>query len=164
VVYIDHRNRLLQVEPASFARVRVRAACVLGSDALKETREKFWAQVRRDQPVDEAAKAGPVDIVSQPGRHDHGLRCEHGGVVKLYYTTDAAEAILILDGDAPFHDDRYRLGGLTLVGVIVSDRPLDANEGRFGEDVFEMTMPDDLDLDEYEIRQQRSSRSLRLVL
>ena len=28
--------------------------------------------------------------------------------------------------------DRYRLGDLTLVGVIVSDRPLDANEGRSG--------------------------------
>ena len=75
----------------------------------------------------------------------------YGGAVKLYHTTDAAEAIPILDGDAPFHDDRYRLGGLTLVGVIVSDRPLDANEGRPGEDVFEVTISDDLDLDEYEI-------------
>ena len=28
---------------ASCAPVRVRATCVLGSDALKETREKFWA-------------------------------------------------------------------------------------------------------------------------
>jgi hypothetical protein len=48
-----------------------------------------------------------------------------------------------------FHDDRYRLGGLTLVGVIVSDRPLDANEERSGEDVFEVTMPDDLQHDEW---------------
>jgi hypothetical protein len=52
---------------------------------------------------------------------------EYRGAVKLYHTTDAAEAILMLDGDAPFHDDRYRLGGLTLVGVLVSDQPLDAN-------------------------------------
>jgi hypothetical protein len=48
-----------------------------------------------------------------------------------------------------FHDDRYRLSGLTLVGVIVSDRPLDANEERSGEDVFEVTMPDDLQHDEW---------------
>jgi hypothetical protein len=48
-----------------------------------------------------------------------------------------------------FHDDRYRLGGLTLVGVIVSDRPLDANEERSGEDVFEVTMPDDLQHEEW---------------
>ena len=48
-----------------------------------------------------------------------------------------------------FHDDRYRLGGLTLVGVIVSDRPLDANQERSGEDVFEVTMPDDLQHEEW---------------
>jgi hypothetical protein len=76
---------------------------------------------------------------------------EYGGAVKLYYTTDAAEATLMLDGDAPFHDDRYRLGGLTLVGVIVSDRPLDMNEGRPGEDAREVTITDDLDLDEWEL-------------
>ena len=35
----------------------------------------------------------------------------------------------MLDGDAPFHDDRYRFGGLTLVGVLVSDQPL-GREGR----------------------------------
>lgn len=71
--------------------------------------------------------------------------------MKLYHTTDAAEAILIFDGDAPFHDDTYHLGGLTLVGVIVSDRPLDMNTGTPGEDVFEVTISDDLDLDEYEV-------------
>ena len=48
-----------------------------------------------------------------------------------------------------FHDDRYRLSGLTLVGVIVSDRPLDANQERSGEDVFEVTMPDDLQHEEW---------------
>ena len=60
----------------------------------------------------------------------------------------------MLDGDAPFHDDRYRFGGLTLVGVLVSDQPLDAKEGRSGEEVFEVTIPDSLDLDEYEIREE----------
>ena len=36
----------------------------------------------------------------------------------------------MLDGDAPFHDDRYRFGGLTLVGVLVSDQPLEKHGWR----------------------------------
>ena len=38
----------------------------------------------------------------------------------------------MLDGDAPFHDDRYRFGGLTLVGVLVSDQPLEKKVGARG--------------------------------
>ena len=38
----------------------------------------------------------------------------------------------MLDGDAPFHDDRYRFGGLTLVGVLVSDQPLENTVGALG--------------------------------
>ena len=35
--------------------------------------------------------------------------------------------------------------------MIVSDRPLDMNEGRPGEDALEVTITDDLDLDEWEL-------------
>ena len=38
----------------------------------------------------------------------------------------------MLDGNAQFHDDRYRFGGLTLVGVLVSDQPLENTVGALG--------------------------------
>lgn len=37
-----------------------------------------------------------------------------------------------------------------MTGVFISDGPLDANEGAVGDDVLELTTPDDLDLGDYE--------------
>jgi hypothetical protein len=66
-----------------------------------------------------------------------------------FHTTDATKAIL-RDG---FRDTEgsYMLIGTTLRGVFLADVPLDANEGTKGEDVLEVTLPDDTDLDDYEI-------------
>jgi hypothetical protein len=66
-----------------------------------------------------------------------------------FHTTDAADAI-ILDG---FRDGEgsYMLVGMTLRGVFIADVPVDVNEGAKGEDVLEVVLPDDVDLDDYEI-------------
>ena len=67
----------------------------------------------------------------------------------LYHRTDHAEAIL-RDGleDA---EGSYLMAGITLRGVWVSNRPLDINEGADGEDLPVVTVPDDLDVDYYEV-------------
>ena len=69
-----------------------------------------------------------------------------------YHTTDQAEAIL-RDG---FRDGTgsFMLAGLTLTGVFVSRWPVDVNEGAKGEQVLEVTLPDDLDLEPWEIAEE----------
>ena len=69
--------------------------------------------------------------------------------MKLYHVTDSAEAIL-RDG---FRDGEgnYGLATTWLIGIFVSDEPLSVNEGAFGEQVLEVTLPDDAELHEYEL-------------
>lgn len=65
-----------------------------------------------------------------------------------FHTTDAATAIL-RDG---FRDATGGYGfAITLTGVFIADQPLDVNEGCKGEDVIAIDLPEDLDLDEFEI-------------
>ena len=66
-----------------------------------------------------------------------------------FHTTNAAQAILT-EG---FRDAEgtYMLVGITLRGVFIADVPLDVNEGAKGEDVLAIALPDDADLDDYEI-------------
>ena len=49
------------------------------------------------------------------------------------------------------HSGSYGLENYTLTGVFVSDLILDINSGPTGEDVLELTLPDDLDLEYWEI-------------
>ena len=82
--------------------------------------------------------------------------------MKLYHATSAAQAILA-DG---FRDwsgsyglaDAVEGTALILTGVFISDRPLSANDGAPvnwgdapGDGVFEVTIPDDVDFDDYEL-------------
>jgi hypothetical protein len=70
-------------------------------------------------------------------------------MVTLFHTTDAAEAIL-KDG---FRDGEgsYMFVGLTLRGVFLARSPADGNVGAKGEQVLEVTFPDEVDLSEYAI-------------
>jgi hypothetical protein len=76
--------------------------------------------------------------------------------VLLYHTTDAAEAIL-RDGfrDAMGSYELATLDGtpVTLTGVFLADMPVDINEGAVGDEVIEVALPDDLDLDDFELIQ-----------
>lgn len=66
-----------------------------------------------------------------------------------FHTTDAVPEILFegfRDGEGS-----YMLAETTLRGVFISDVPLDVNEGAKGEDVFEVVLPDDIDLADYEL-------------
>jgi hypothetical protein len=67
----------------------------------------------------------------------------------LYHTTDAAEAIL-REG---FRDAEgwYMFATLTLRGVFLSAMPADVNDGATGDDVLEVTFPDDVDLGDHAI-------------
>lgn len=70
----------------------------------------------------------------------------------LYHTTDSAEAILregFRDGTSS-----YMLVGMTLTGVFLASRPVDGNEGAKGEQVIEVTLPDDLDLSRWAIEEE----------
>jgi hypothetical protein len=64
-------------------------------------------------------------------------------------TTDAAEAIM-REG---FRDatDSYMLANLTLTGVLISDVPLDINEGATGEQVIIDELPDLVQINDHEI-------------
>jgi hypothetical protein len=70
----------------------------------------------------------------------------------LYHCTDAADAIL-RDG---FQDGEghYGFATLTLRGVFLSSVPFDVNEGATGDQILEVTLPDNLDLDRYELVQE----------
>jgi hypothetical protein len=70
-------------------------------------------------------------------------------VTIYFHTTDAAEAIL-RDG---FRDTEgtYKLVGFTLRGVFIADVPVDANEGTKGGQLLEIVVPDDLDLENFEL-------------
>jgi hypothetical protein len=93
-----------------------------------------------------AVEIGPTrcDAVDRAGRIKD--------VTVQYHTTDQAEAIL-RDG---FHDGTgsYMFAGLTLTGVFVSRWPVDVNEGAKGEQVLEVALPDDLDLEPWEIAEE----------
>jgi hypothetical protein len=70
----------------------------------------------------------------------------------LYHTTDAAEVIL----HEGFRDGvgSYLFARLTLRGVFLSPWPVDINEGATGDQVLEVTLPDDVTLDEYAIEEE----------
>jgi hypothetical protein len=72
--------------------------------------------------------------------------------VIVYHRTDAADAIL-RDG---FRDSEgsYGFATLTLRGVFLSDVPLDVNEGATGDQLLAVTVPDDVDLDDFELIQE----------
>jgi len=69
--------------------------------------------------------------------------------VTFYHRTDAARAIL----DGGFRDatGSYMFARITLTGVWLADQPLDSNEGAKGNDLLEVTMPDEMDLSGFEI-------------
>jgi hypothetical protein len=73
-------------------------------------------------------------------------------VTTLYHTTGSAEAIL-RDG---FRDGEgsYMFVGLRLRGVFLASRPVDGNEGAKGEQVLEVTLPDDLDISWWAIEEE----------
>lgn len=71
----------------------------------------------------------------------------------LYHRTAAAEAIVrsgFQDGSGS-----YGLLNHVLTGVFVSDVPLDINEGATGPDVLEVSLPLDLDLDDFELVEEK---------
>ena len=70
----------------------------------------------------------------------------------LYHRTAAAEEIL-RDG---FRDGEgsYLFDSLTLRGVFVSDTPLDSTEGTNGDQLIEVTLPGEVNLDEFELVQE----------
>lgn len=69
--------------------------------------------------------------------------------MRLYHTTDSAEAIL-RDG---FRDatGSYGFVDFTLTGVFFADLPVDCNEGAKGDQVIEVTLPDSVSLDDFEL-------------
>ena len=70
-------------------------------------------------------------------------------MTRLYHRTPAANEIL-RDG---FHDTtgNYGFATLSLAGVWMSDVPLDINEGAKGDDLLEVSLPDDVDLSDFEV-------------
>jgi hypothetical protein len=69
--------------------------------------------------------------------------------VRYYHATNATDAILA-EGFRD-HSGSYGLQGVTLTGVFISDQPLDGEESVSGDRVFEVELPDDLDLDDYQL-------------
>jgi hypothetical protein len=70
--------------------------------------------------------------------------------MRLYHRTSAANAAQILrDG---FRDSvgYYLTDDQKLVGVCLSDRPLDSNEGAWGDTLLRVELPDQVDIAEYE--------------
>jgi hypothetical protein len=74
---------------------------------------------------------------------------ERGGIVAIYYhRTDNAESILregFRDGEGS-----YMVIGTTFSGVWLSNYPLECNEGAKGDQLLEITLPDDLDISDHE--------------
>ena len=68
---------------------------------------------------------------------------------RLYHRTPAGSAIV----RGGFHDGEgsYGLATMVLSGVFLSDVPLDVNEGATGEDLIEVTLPEKVDLSDYEL-------------
>lgn len=69
--------------------------------------------------------------------------------ITLYHTTDAADAILrdgFCDGEGS-----YMFADLTLRGVFLAIAPADVNDGASGDQVLEVTFPDDVDLSDHAI-------------
>jgi hypothetical protein len=65
-----------------------------------------------------------------------------------YHTTAAADVIL-RDG---FRDATgFYMTTIELTGVWIGDRPMDVNEGAKGDQVLRVELPDDVDLDDFEI-------------
>jgi hypothetical protein len=81
-----------------------------------------------------------------------GLTIEQPAV--FYHRTPSASQIL----KTGFKDSSgsYGIGGVTLEGVFISDIPLDINEGAKGDDLLRVTVPEHIDLREYELMQPRS--------
>jgi hypothetical protein len=73
---------------------------------------------------------------------------ETEAVPTYFHTTDAAA--MLRDG---FRDGTgsYLLASLTLTGVFLADMPVDVNEGARGDQVLAVELPDDLDLDPFEL-------------
>lgn len=74
--------------------------------------------------------------------------------MKLYHTTDAAETILangFRDSSGSYGLTDAQERPFMLTGVFVSNEILDVNEGATGDDVLELTLPDDFDLDYWEL-------------
>lgn len=66
-----------------------------------------------------------------------------------FHTTDAAERILgegFRDGSGT-----YLMTTIVLTGVFIADMPVNVNEGAIGDQVLEVVLPDDTDLDDFEL-------------
>lgn len=86
--------------------------------------------------------------------HGYSVGVEIEQPSTFYHRTDSAAAILA-DG---FRDAEgsYGIAGVELCGVFISDTPLDENEGASGEELFEIEVPAEVNLREYELIQPRS--------
>lgn len=72
--------------------------------------------------------------------------------MRLFHTTDAAEAIL----EGGFRDGHGTFGiiGFDLAGVFLSNFPADVSDGAKGDDVLIVEIPDDVDLTRYAIEEE----------
>jgi hypothetical protein len=70
-------------------------------------------------------------------------------VSTLHHTTDAAD-VIVREG---FRDAEgsYMFAGLILRGVFLAIAPANINDGATGDQVLEVTFPDDIDLTDYAI-------------
>ncbi|CAN5223052.1 hypothetical protein BH11ACT6_BH11ACT6_05090 [soil metagenome] len=75
-----------------------------------------------------------------------------------FHTTDSAG--VILRGGFRDHTSTYMLG-VELTGIFIADRPLDANEGCKGDQVLQLTLPDTLDLDAFELMDESGYATYR---
>lgn len=67
-----------------------------------------------------------------------------------YFHTTTLPAAAAIERDG-FRDGRQWIGGIELIGVWISDRPLDGNEGTKGDQLLVVDLPDDLDLSPHEV-------------
>jgi hypothetical protein len=71
--------------------------------------------------------------------------------VRLFHATSPEPAEAILTEGFRDAEGSYMLVDLTLTGVWVSNVPLDENEGAKGSTTIEVILPDDVDLNDYEL-------------
>jgi hypothetical protein len=71
--------------------------------------------------------------------------------VRLFHATTPDAAATIMREGFRDAEGSYMLVNFVLRGVFVSDVPLDENEGCKGGELLEVTLPDDVDLDDFEL-------------
>lgn len=77
--------------------------------------------------------------------------------VATYFHTTAAAGSILRDG---FRDSRSS-SFPWIIGVYLSERPLDGNEGATGDELLAVDLPDDVPLDKYEIGEDEDGKPYR---